>query len=815
MKRSKKNTGREETRDRPAGKAPGKGSDASWRSQDPDAKAEAARYANPLPSRQLIQSTIAEIRGRGGEAPTLDDLIGVFGLSKLSEQEGLAKRLVAMARDGQLTQDPRGGMHVEAEAGPRKEDPRVVEGRVVAHKDGFGFLQVGGGQADVFLPPRQMRSLMDGDTARVRIISEDERGRREGVLIHLVERGRSTLVGRLHEQGGVYTVIPSGPKLPEVIVQPKDRGGAKVGQVVVVELQPAASDRALPVGRVVEIVGDYLGPGMEIEAAIRAHSLPSDWPDDVEREASVYGSEVTEAQMAGRKDLRKLGLMTIDGADARDFDDAVYAEKARSLRGGWKLWVAIADVSSYVRPGSALDVEALERGNSVYFPANVIPMLPEVLSNGLCSLNPDVNRLCMVCEMHVGRDGEVLSSKFYEAVMCSQARLIYEDAAAIIADPKGELAKARPHVVKPLLMLRDVFDALFKAREKRGAIDFEGGETKIQFGEGRKIERIVPVKRTLAHRLIEECMIAANVEAAKLVDKHQIPAPYRVHAEPDADKITVLREFLAGRGVRLGGGAVPTAQDFAATLASIKGREDAGHIQNVMLRSLMQARYSADNTGHYGLALEYYAHFTSPIRRYPDLLLHRAIKHVLSKRKAKEFPYSTEQMEQLGAHCSMTERRADEATREVMTFLKCEYMSHRVGQALDGIVTSVAPFGLFVELDGLYVDGLVHVSSLNDDYYAFDARHQRLTGERSKRVFALGDKVHVRVARVSLDERRIDLVLDKREDGEGPQSERKPSGKNPYDNARRDEGRGNRGDKSGGKAGRNTREDSRKGKKKR
>ena len=755
MKRSKQR--RDESYDKASGP---EDRDGDWRARDPNATAEAARYAQPLPSRQLIQRTIADwMMADGAEPPTVDDLIAGFDLKKLSEQEGFAKRLVAMVRDGQLRQDFRGGYCVEAEAGPRAPDSRLVEGRVIAHRDGYGFLNVGAGAADVFLPPRQMRGLMDGDRARVRVTAEDQQGRREGVLVQIVERGRQTLVGRLHHQSGVYTVIPSAPKLPEVIVQPGDLGTAKAGQVVVVELTTPPNDRALPLGRVVEIVGDYLAPGMEIQAAIRAHNLPNEWPPEVEREAAAYGSSVTAAQIAGREDLRKLGLMTIDGADARDFDDAVYAERVRSLRGGWKLWVAIADVSAYVKPGSALDAEAADRGNSVYFPDNVIPMLPEALSNGLCSLNPQVDRLCMVCELRVDRNGELLKSRFYEAVMRSQARLIYEDVAAMLAEPEGELASRQPQLIKPLQTLKDVFEALFKARAKRGAIDFEGGETKIVFGADRKIERIVPVQRTIAHRLIEECMIAANVEAAKLVDKHKMPAPYRVHAEPDADKITVLREFLNGRGVRLGGGAVPAASDFAAALNSIKGREDAGHIQNVMLRSLMQARYSADNSGHFGLALTHYAHFTSPIRRYPDLLLHRAIKHVLARGKVKDFDYTAEQIEQLGAHCSTTERRADEATREVMTFLKCEYMRHRVGQELDGIVTSVAPFGLFVELDGLYVDGLVHVSTLEGDFFQFDARHQRLVGERSKRVHALGDRVHVKVARVSLDERKIDLLL--------------------------------------------------------
>ena len=785
----------------PSGRAgvPGNTNGNDWRARDPEAGSEAARYAHPLPSRTLIHQTVAE-----AENPlTVDDLIGRFSLRKLSEQEALAKRLVAMVRDRQLQQDKRGGFwavehepavadtgaaapsqqpRTRQEEHTRASEPRAekaaprmppapargqfVEGKVSAHKDGYGFVAAESG-TDVFLPPRQMRGLMDGDTARVRVTGEDERGRREGVLVQIIERGRRTLVGRMHVQQGVCTVIPSSPKLPEVIIATNERGEAQAGQVVVVELLSAAGDRSLPLGRVIEILGEHMAPGLEIEAAIRTHILPNEWPDAVEQEASAFAPTVQPAQYEGRVDLRDLGLVTIDGADARDFDDAVCAEKVGGKAGGWKLWVAIADVSAYVTPGAPLDEEAAKRGNSVYFPQRVIPMLPEALSNGLCSLNPDVERLCMVCEMRVAPDGEIGKSRFYEAVMRSKARLIYEDVTAMLEDASSEPARRRPDLLEPLHTLHDVFLALFKAREKRGAIDFEGGETKFVFGAERKIDKIVPVKRTVAHRLIEECMIAANVEAARLVDKHKMPAPYRVHAAPDADKIVILREFLAGRGLRLSGGTIPSAMDFAHTLNSLRDRPDAGHIQNVMLRSLMQARYSADNTGHFGLALTHYAHFTSPIRRYPDLLLHRSIKHVLTRGKAKTFEYTAHRIEELSIHCSMTERRADEATRDVAMWLKCEFMSHRVGEELDGIVTSVAPFGLFVELDGLYVDGLIHVSTLEGDYYEFDSKHQRLVGSRTKRVFALGDRLHVRVARVSIDERRIDLLLVRRDEERG------------------------------------------------
>jgi ribonuclease R len=739
-----------------AGKAR-QGGEGDWRASDPDHAAESARYANPMPSRSLVISTLEQ----SAEPLTLDELIAHFGLNKLNEQEAFAKRLVAMVREGQLVAaDRRGGLKPTGQEPQKKPPANLVEGKVTVHKDGYGFLAVEGGGPDVFLPPRQVRGLMHGDRARVRITETDAKGRREGALMEVIERGTTQVVGRLHANQGVFTVIPSNPRQPEIVIPSADRGNARHGQMVVAELTQPPGERSLPVGKVVEVLGEHMAPGMEIQAAIRAHKLPFEWPAGVEAEAEAYGPEVKAEQTAGRVDLRELGLMTIDGADARDFDDAVYAETVRGLRGsGWKLWVAIADVSAYVIPGTALDAEAQNRATSVYFPENVIPMLPEALSNGLCSLNPQVDRLCMVCEMKVDKDGEVSKSKFYPAVMRSRARLIYDDVAEILENPMGPEAQRRPELVKPLQTLKGVFDALFAAREKRGAIDFEGTETKIVFGAQRKIEKIVPVKRNVAHRLIEECMIAANVESAKLVDKHAMPSLYRVHAEPDGDKVALLREFLAGRGLSLAGGNSPKAGDYAHTLGQLKGREDAGLVQSVMLRSLMQARYHPQNTGHFGLALTHYAHFTSPIRRYPDLLLHRAIKHVLAKGKPKTFDYTVQQMEALGAHCSMAERRADDATRDVSTWLKCEFMRHRVGEEFAGVVTSVASFGLFIELEGLYIEGMVHVSNLGDDYYEFDARHQRLVGSRSKRVFALGERLRVRVVRVSLDERKIDLEV--------------------------------------------------------
>ena len=732
------------TKDRSSSKP---SSHTPWKQQDRDAESEAQRYAEPIPSRALI----LEILGQQAGPMTVDDLIGHLRLKRLSEQEALAKRLAAMVREGQLAQNRRGAY------GPAQQ-MNLTAGTVQAHRDGFGFLIPDAGGPDIFLPPRQMRSLMNGDRVQVRVTGTDFKGRPEGALAEIIERTSRQIVGRLHEEQGMAYVIPDNPRVQQdLLIPPDERKGSRHGQMVVAEIVTPPGSRTLPVGKVLEILGEHLAPGMEILAAIRAHNLPHEWPAAVEQEAAEIPDTVQPAQMAGREDIRQLPLVTIDGADARDFDDAVYA---RAEKKGWTLWVAIADVAAYVRPGTPLDREASSRGTSVYFPQNVIPMLPEKLSNGLCSLNPGVDRLCMVCEMRVMPDGEIATARFFEGVMHSQARLIYENVAAVIDPAAPPAQRPVPEAVVPHLRTLDaVFTALFQARERRGAIDFDSTETKIVFGPERKIEKIVPVQRNRAHRLIEECMIAANVEAAKLVEKQKLPVLYRVHEEPDAAKLVALREFLSVRSMSLGGGDKPAAMDFAKAAAAARKRPDGALVQTQLLRSMMQARYQPQNIGHFGLALTHYAHFTSPIRRYPDLLLHRALKHAIHKRRAEQFGVTAEQMTALGTHCSMAERRADEATRDVNTWLKCEFMRHRVGEEFEGTVSGVTSFGLFVMLDGLYIDGLVHVSSLKNDYYDYDAKRQRLVGSRLHQVYALGDGARVRVIRVNLDERKIDLEL--------------------------------------------------------
>jgi ribonuclease R len=548
-------------------------------------------------------------------------------------------------------------------------------------------------------------------------------------------------------------------------------GQAGHGQVVVAEIVEQPTKRSQPIGHIVEVMGDHMAPGMEIDVAIRAHELPFQWPDAVIAEAQALPSSVTAAASRGRTDLRDKALVTIDGADARDFDDAVFCTRTPS---GWKLTVAIADVAAYVKPGTPLESEARLRGTSVYFPQRVLPMLPEKLSNGLCSLRPDEDRLCMACELQVGRDGQVKRSRFFEAVMRSAARLTYDEVAAAVVERDRQARRTLSDIIDHLDELYALYAALKRARERRGAIDLDTQEARIVFGADKKIESIGSQTRNDAHRLIEECMIAANVAAARFLERHRIPALYRVHDRPAPDKVAELREFLSEVGMKLAGGARPEARHFAALLKRTAGRADGELIQSVLLRSLAQAAYSPRNIGlrslaqaaysprnigHFGLALESYAHFTSPIRRYPDLLVHRAIKHLINERASERFDYDTDALVSLGAHATMAERRADEATRDAVSWLKCEFMLDHIGEVFAGSIMGVTSFGLFVTLDDIHVEGLIHVSALGSDYFHFDPIGHRLTGERSGAVFRLADRVRVRVQRVDLDERKIDLEL--------------------------------------------------------
>ena len=713
---------------------------------DPYAAREAEKYDNPIPSREYILQLLEQ----AGQPMSRKAIAEALGLHDEVSLEALRRRLRAMERDGQLHFNRRKEYGLISKM-------NLVRGRVIGHPDGFGFLVPDDGGDDVFLPAREMRGMMHGDRVLVSVTGVDRRGRREGLLVEVLEHANTTLVGRLFIENGVNFVVPDNKRIPQdVLISREDLHGARHGQIVMVSIIDYPNRYRQPIGRVVEILGEHMAPGMEIDVAIRSHSLPLSWSPESEAEIAGLRAEVSEQDKQGREDIRHLPLVTIDGEDARDFDDAVFCERNGK---GWRLLVAIADVSHYVQPEAALDADARERGNSVYFPERVIPMLPEILSNGLCSLNPKVDRLCMVCDMQLSRQGKLTSWQFYPAVMHSHARLTYTQVAAMLVEGDEATRRQYTELLPHLEALYQLYKVMRKRREQRGAIDFETTETRIVFGEQRKIERIVPLVRNDAHKLIEEFMITANVATARFLLKNRIPALYRVHEGPTVEKLEDLRAFLAEFGLYLGGGDKPTSADYAALLREVEGRPDAHLIQTVMLRSLRQAVYSPDNIGHFGLAFDAYAHFTSPIRRYPDLLVHRAIRHVLSGKPVDTYRYDHESMVSMGEHCSQTERRADEATRDAVDWLKCEYMLDKVGEEFDGTISSVTSFGLFVELDDIYVEGLIHVTGLDNDYYHFDPVKHRMLGERSRQIYRLGDRIRVRVARVDLDERKIDFQL--------------------------------------------------------
>jgi ribonuclease R len=717
----------------------------SWRELDPFYTREVKRHERPIPSREFILRYLE----KEGIPQTAERLAKGLNLTEDYELEALRRRLQAMKRDGQLICN-RLGHYVLVD---RKE---LVSGRVVGHPDGFGFLIRDEGGEDIYLSPREMRMLLHGDRAVVRVVGVDRRGRPEGVVIEVLEHNTHQVVGRFIQERGVALVVPHNKRLHQDIILPAEyQASAQPGQIVVAELLQQPDRHSPPVGRIIEVLGEHMAPGMEIDIAIRAYELPHHWPDDVQAETAGLAPEVPESAKAGREDIRQLPLVTIDGPDARDFDDAVYGERSGK---GWRLWVAIADVSWYVAQGTALDTEALKRGNSVYFPERAIPMLPEVLSNGLCSLNPGVDRLCIVCELSVSATGKLRQFRLFEGVMRSAARLIYEDVAALLEGDQAQRERYRD-LVPYLEALHGLYKVLRAARAKRGAIDFETTETRIEFGPDRKIDRIVPVVRNDAHRMIEEFMILANTATAQYLTERTLPGLYRVHEGPSEQKLTDLREFLGELGLKLAGGKRPKPKHYAELLEQVRERPDIHLIQTVLLRSLSQAVYTPENPGHFGLALETYTHFTSPIRRYPDLLVHRAIRHALAGGSAETFAYTPVELQGLGEHCSMTERRADEATRDATDWLKCEYMMDKVGAEFDGVITSVTGFGIFVELKDIYVEGLVHITSLGDDYYHFDPVKHHLWGERTRQVYRLGDDVRIRVMRVSLDDKKIDFEL--------------------------------------------------------
>lgn len=739
--------------------------------RDPYADREAQKYDNPVPSREYIMQVMASI----AEPVSYEYLCDELELEDEDQREGLRRRLIAMSRDGQLISNRRGVYGLV-------DRMELLRGRVQGSKDGFGFFIPADKSGDLFLGPKEMQRVFDGDIVLARVSGVDRRGRKEGMVVEVLERSRTQIVGRFYREDGFAIVVPDNRRIgQEIVIPERDSRDAEDGQFVVAEITAQPDRHRKPAGRIVEILGDHMAPGMEIDVALRSHDIPWEWPDDVTRTVEAMTEEVAESEKKGRMDLRDMPFVTIDGEDAKDFDDALYC--APGDRGGYTLYVAIADVSHYVQPGSALDREAQNRGNSVYFPGHVIPMLPEIISNGLCSLKPEVDRLAMVCEMNMTRTGKLKDYRFFEGVIHSHARLTYTEVSDMLEEQtsaarqrSGErLRKRHEALMEDLERLFELYRKLRHNREQAGALDFGSNETRIVFGETRKIREIVPVERNEAHRLVEECMLAANVCTARFLESSKLPVLYRVHEGPNADKLENLRAFLNELGFVLSRSAKPRPKDYQRVLKEAEERPDGHLIQTMLVRSMMQAVYQPENIGHFGLGFEAYTHFTSPIRRYPDLLVHRALRYLIRKplqrkhvRKVRGagriprkdiYPYTLQDMEHFGDVCSMTERRADSAVYDVLDWLKCEYIQDRVGESFDGTVVSVTGFGLFVQLNDIYVEGLVHITALRNDYYQFDPARQQLKGERSGVTYQLGGSVRVQVARVDLEERKIDLVL--------------------------------------------------------
>ncbi len=716
--------------------------------EDPYITRERKKYAKPVPSREFIIEYLEKVAIPVKRRQISKDL----GVSEdTNSKEAFRRRLVAMVRDGQIIKN-RNRQYILV------NDKDLIKGAIQGHHDGFGYVFPDDSSEKIFMPPREMRSLLHGDTVIVRIAGLDRHGIREGSLVEIIERKNIDVVGRFFSESGVGFVVPENKRIHQDIFIPAGKCKKTVsGQIVVVKIIEQPAKHMQPIGEITEVIGDHMAPGMEIDIASRVYGIPVVWPSEVDAETDKFKTTVLTSAKKERVDLRELPLVTIDGEDARDFDDAVYCKPTEN---GWKLIVAIADVSHYVKMGSALDVEARSRGTSVYFPNSVIPMLPEKLSNGLCSLKPKVDRLCMVCEMEVTKKGVVRKSDFYKAVMRSSARLTYTEVAAVLVEKCSKIRKKHDKLIQDLENLWDVYKALRKERKRRGAIDFDTVETQIVFTQDKKIEKIIPIERNEAHLLIEECMVSANVCAANFLEKHKIHGLFRDHEPPKDKKLELLYQFLGQLGLHLGKGSdTPQPKDYHELITRIKDRPDFHLIQTVLLRSLSQAEYRPDNIGHFGLSLESYAHFTSPIRRYPDLLVHRAIEFTLQGGKVADYYYCLKEMEDLGKNCSMAERRADDATRDVDLSLKCQYMEDKVGERFEGTISGVTSFGVFVEINNIYVEGLIHVTELGKDYFHFDPISRQMKGERTGKRFRLGDQLKIIVVKVDVEGKKIDFAL--------------------------------------------------------
>ncbi len=699
-----------------------------------------------LPERESIMEFLRET----GRPLARKQLAEAFIIRDPEIRRALGRRLKAMTRDGQLIRNRRGSYGLI-------EKMDLIKGRVIGHPDGYGFVVPDEGGKDLFLSAREMRTVLNGDRVLVRQVNVDRQGKREGSLVEVLERTNHQLVGRYYEESGIAYVVPDNKRLSQdMLISPGDKNNAKHGQYVVTQIIHQPEKHRQPIGKVLSIIGDGLDASMAVDIAIRSYELPFEWSEDVKQEIEGLTEEIESENISNRVDSLDIPFVTIDGEDARDFDDAVFCEKQGS---GWRLLVAIADVSHYVKQQSVLDDEARLRGTSVYFPERVIPMLPEILSNGLCSLKPDVNRYSLVCELNIDAKGKVKRSFFYKAIIRSAARLTYTEMSAIVVDKDNDARKRREQLVSHLDDLYKLYQLLHAERKKQGLIDFSSLESRFEFNDEGHIESIHQIQRNNAHRLIEEMMLVANVAAGDFLQEHEILGLYRVHDTPKLEKLENVRSLLSQLGLSLGGGEEPTSKDYAKLVEVIRKRDDSQMLETVLLRSMPLAVYSMENEGHFGLGFPTYAHFTSPIRRYPDLMIHRAIVHIIEGNPSTTFDYSQQAMLELAEHCSMTERRAEEASRDAIQRLKCAFMKDKVGETFNGMVSSVTSFGLFVVLDDIFIEGLIHISTLPVDYYHYDSITHSLHGERGGKVFRLGQKLKVLLTRVDLDERKIDFEL--------------------------------------------------------
>lgn len=707
-----------------------------------------------LPEREAILAFLSE----AGRPLKRKQFAEAFAIHDPEIRQALGRRLKAMERDGQLIRNRRGSYGLI-------EKMDLIKGRVIGHPDGYGFVVPDEGGKDLYLSGKEMRTVLNGDRVLVRQVSVDKQGKREGALVEILERANTQLVGRYYEEDGIAYVVPDNKRLSQDLLVPtKNRNQAKHGQYVVAKIVHQPEKHRQAIGEVLSIIGDGLDASMAVDIAIRSYDLPFEWTEDINGEISGLTEEVDSENISDRTDCRDIPFVTIDGEDARDFDDAVFCQKEGNDKGsGWRLLVAIADVSHYVKKQSALDDEARLRGTSVYFPDRVIPMLPEIISNGLCSLKPEVDRYSLVCELNIDAKGKVKRSSFFKGIIKSAARLTYTEMSAIVVEKDNDARKEREALVPHLDGLYQLYQLLYGERKKQGLINFSSLESRFEFNDKGHIEAIHTVERNEAHRLIEEMMLVANVAAGEFLEKHETPTMYRIHETPKLEKLENVRSLLSQLGLSLGGGEEPTSKDYAKLMDVIGKRDDAQMLETVLLRSMPLASYSMVNEGHFGLGFPIYAHFTSPIRRYPDLMVHRGIVHIIGGNTAATFSYSPQQVLELAEHCSMTERRAEEASRDAVQRLKCAFMEDKVGETFSGMVSSVTSFGLFIVLDDIFIEGLIHISNLPVDYYHFDAITHTLRGERGGKVFKLGQKLNVLVTRVDLEERKIDFELKENE----------------------------------------------------